>query len=295
MNTPDIDGLNMLFGGEGKPRFALSPGGLVLAYLERDGAAVTVALQGAQVISYVPAGGRPVLWRSKLAYDAPGKAIRGGVPVCWPWFGPYPGDATLPQHGFVRTALWRVLETGEGLLRLGLHESEATLALWPYRFNLDLLVRLDDGLQIALTMRNTGGETWECTGALHSYFAVSDSASISIGGLEQCVYLDKVAGGEAVQQGSVTISGEVDRVYLDTAATCVIDDGGWQRQIVIEKAGSHSTVVWNPWIAKAARMADFGDDEYKEMVCVETANAGNDVISLAPGEAHRLRVRIRED
>jgi glucose-6-phosphate 1-epimerase len=293
MDVPDVDGLNMLFGGPGKPQFVTSPGGLVLAQLEHQGATAVVALQGGHVLRYVPAGARPVLWLSRMAYDAPGKAIRGGVPVCWPWFGPHPDNPALPQHGFVRTALWRVLETGVGSLRLGLHENAQTMQLWPYRWSLDLLVTLGDGLEIALTMRNTGDTEWSCTGALHSYFAVSDASTISISGLEQCVYHDKVTGAEAVQPGLVTISGEVDRVYRDTTATCVIDDPGWQRQIVIQKAGSRSTVVWNPWQEKAARMADFGDDEYMAMVCVETANAGDDIVRLAPGEGHRTRVRYR--
>ena len=295
MALPDIDALNAQFGGGDRPRFTLSPGGLALAQLAAAGAEATVALQGGQVLGYTPPSGRPVLWASRLAYDAPGKAIRGGIPICWPWFGPHPSEPSLPQHGFARVAAWYALASGPASLRLGLSDNATTRALWPYRFSLDLLITLGAGLEVALTMRNTGDAPFTCSGALHSYFAVSDVAAVSVGGLNGTRYLDKVGGGEQAQQGPVTICGEVDRIYLRTTAPCVIDDPAWDRRIVIEKLGSHTTVVWNPWVEKAARMADFADDEYPQMLCVETANAADDSITLAPGAAHRLRATIRSE
>jgi glucose-6-phosphate 1-epimerase len=179
---------------------------------------------------------------------------------------------------------------------LELTNSETTQALWPYTFNLQLLLTVGPELRVELITRNPGSESFTFTGALHSYFSVSDIGQVTLYGLEDCTYLDKVEDFQAkTQQGPITINGETDRIYLNTTATCTLEDRGWQRRIVIAKSGSHSTVVWNPWQDKARAMADFGDEEYLGMLCVETANAAEDTVTLVPGQEHYLKAIIKSE
>ena len=178
-------------------------------------------------------------------------------------------------------------------IRLGLTESETSLALWPHTFDLEIVVTVAARLQVELIARNPGDQPFVCGGALHSYYTVGDARQIAIDGLDGCDYLDKVEGFKRKpQHGPVTITGETDRVYLDTDATCVIEIPRWRRRIGIAKAGSRTTVVWNPWAEKAKQIADFEDEEYLSMVCVETANADTDVATVAPGGEHRLSAAI---
>lgn len=290
--------LNEQFAIEDHLHFKSGPGGLTVAEINNTTATATVALLGANVLSFQPHDERPVLWVSDHSRYEIGKAIRGGIPVAWPWFAGHPTDPSKPAHGFVRTALWSVSDTqpvsdGETRLRLELTDTSESRALWPYAFQLDLIITVGATLQVALVIRNPGQSSFSCGGALHSYFSVSDVTKISVEGLHGCTYLDKVAGdAQKIQHGPVTVEGETDRIYLDTTATCVIEDPGWNRQIHISKAGSYSTVIWNPWIEKSRRLADFGDDEYSRMICVETTNAATDVVNLVPGETHRLLTAI---
>jgi glucose-6-phosphate 1-epimerase len=282
----------------GRVQAVAGPGGMPHLLLDAPGVKAELALQGAHVLRYGRQGERPLLWVSREAIYAPGKAVRGGVPVCWPWFGPHPAEPAKPQHGIVRTTMWELRETGADdevtWARLGLRDSEASRAIWPHAFDLELAVRVGERLDIALTARNTGDAPLTCGGALHSYFAVGDVAQILIEGLDGTRYRDKVDGGALkAQDGPVRIAGEVDRVYLDTEATCTLVDPALARLVVVEKAGSRTTVVWNPGAEKARAMTDFADDEYSGMVCVETANAEGDVVELAPGESHTLRAVVR--
>ncbi len=282
--------------------FAAGPGevGPVTQVANRH-ATASIALQGAHVMAYRPRDHREVLWVGSQSAFRPGKAIRGGIPVCWPWFADHPTDRTKPAHGFVRAAPWRVLGTEIAAddatrVRFRLVDDEATRALWPHRFELELAVTVGPSLDVALAIRNTGDAPFTSGGALHSYFTVSDVTRVAIHGLDGCTYVDKVDRlARKAQRGAVRIDAETDRVYLDTTAECVIDDPGLRRRIVIAKAGSRSTVVWNPWRAKAASMADFGADEYPGMVCVETANAGDDVVVVPPSGEHVLRTTIRAE
>jgi D-hexose-6-phosphate mutarotase len=272
--------------------FRAGPGGLTVATIANRHAEATVALHGGHVLAFQPHGQRPVLWTSRMSQYAAGKPIRGGIPLCWPWFGPHPVDADKPAHGFARLAAWSVVDAvAEDLtrLRLALADSAATRALWPHAFRLELTVSIGPDLEVELLVRNPGPASFTCNGALHSYFAVSDIARSSIDGLDGCVYLDKVAGYERREQaGPIAVAAETDRVYVDTAGDCRIVDADWERRIRIAKTGSRTTVVWNPWIERARQLADFGDDEYREMVCVEAANAGDDRITVEPHGEHRL-------
>jgi D-hexose-6-phosphate mutarotase len=298
MLTTDSQVLNEQFAIAQHVTFAANAGGLPVAQIHNSHAEASVAVQGGHVISFQPHGQAPVLFASSLAEYAPGKTIRGGIPVCWPWFGTHPADPSKPFHGFVRAAMWQVRGASVGPgdateVRLGLAESDATLELWPHPFDLEIVVTVGPQLQVELIARNSGDQPFVCGGALHTYYAVGDARRIAIHGLDGREYLDKVEGFKRKQQhGPVTIAGETDRIYLDTDAACVIEDPALARRIRIAKAGSRTTVVWNPWAEKARQIADLGDEEYLSMVCVETANADTDVATVAPGGEHRLSALI---
>ncbi len=299
MSNEQLDELNGRFALPGAVRFESFHGGLPVACLASAHATAKVALHGAHVLAFQPDGAAPVLWLSARSRYEAGAPIRGGMPVCWPWFGPHPSVPTLPIHGFARIEPWACAGTwalADGVTRLALRLAGAADSRpgWSHPFDLQLVVTLSAALEVELIATNTGTQPFACSAALHSYFAVSDVTSVKVHGLEGCRYLDTVPvpPAEGVQHGPVTIGAEVDRAYFDTAATCTIEDPGLRRNIRIAKRGSLSTVVWNPWIAKAARMPDFGDDEYPGMLCVETANAREDARTLAPGESHSLVAEI---
>jgi D-hexose-6-phosphate mutarotase len=298
MLTTDPEVLNEQFAIAEHITFAASAAGLAIAEIRNSYAAASVAVQGGHVISYQPHSQQPVLFASRLSAFEIGKTIRGGIPICWPWFGSHPTDPSLPFHGFARAAMWQVRGTSVGpadvtVVRLGLTETEESLALWPHAFDLEIAVTVGARLHVELIARNTGQEPFLCGGALHSYYAVGDVRRIAIHGLDGRDYLDKVDGFQRKpQRGPVTIESETDRIYLETDAACTIDDPALSRRIAIAKSGSRTTVVWNPWAEKAKQIADFEDDEYLSMVCVETANADMDVVTVAPGGEHRLSATI---
>lgn len=289
-----IDELNAQFAITEHVCFSAGENGLAKMQINNALASAEIYLQGAHITAFQPKGQQDVLWLSPLAQFQAGKAIRGGVPVIWPWFGPHATDGSKPQHGFARTAEWQVVST-EALtdestqLKLQLTDDASTRALWPYAFELSLMITVGAELKIDLTSRNTGKQTFVAGGALHSYFTVADVTEMFVEGLSSCEYIDQLDGNQSKQQsGDVRITQEVDRIYLNTEDTCVIHDAVLPRKIQIQKKGSRSTVVWNPWSEKARAMADFSDEGYQHMLCIETANAADDVVQLAPGEAHTL-------
>jgi glucose-6-phosphate 1-epimerase len=269
--------------------------GLPVIDIQTPLATARVALQGAQVLAWRPDGMPPVLWLSGAAVFEPGKAVRGGIPVCWPWFGDREGR---PAHGFVRTRLWELRETGldaqgQVHVRLGLQDNADTRAVWDHAFDLELQITVGTKLHLTLTTRNTGPQPVTLTEALHAYFSVGDIRHTTVQGLDGTHYLDKVQGyAPAQQSGPVCFTSETDRVYLNTTADCVIDDADQSRSITVAKTGSQSTVVWNPWIEREKAMGDMAAGGYQRMVCVETANAGAQVVTVAPGESHALNMRV---
>jgi len=290
------ESLNARFALPGQLNFEYGPGGLCVANIANSQGQALIALSGGHVMSWQPNGQPPVLWLSAYAKFAPGKSIRGGVPVCWPWFGPHQTETGFPGHGFARTVPWQVessaaLDNGATQLVLSLQHSDATRAQWPHPSSVRSTITVGRELCIELSTQNLGDAAFVLGEALHTYFAVSDIRQSPIQGLEGSRYVDKVAGGaEKQQNGPIVINGEVDRVYLDTTADCVIEDPGLARRIRIHKQNSRSTVVWNPGVEKAEKMGDFGPDGHLGMVCVESGNALDNRISLLPGETHSLRV-----
>ncbi|MEM9399325.1 MAG: D-hexose-6-phosphate mutarotase [Verrucomicrobiota bacterium] len=257
-------------------------------------ATAKVALLGATLTEWTPAGHSPVIFTSESAIFKEGKGIRGGVPLCWPWFAvhPDPDKADWPNHGFVRQQYWELesfhvidKDRVELIFKAPIHKHK----LFPHAFELRCRYVIGSELDISLITENIGHEPFTFGGALHTYFTVADIDKTFIDGLDGVDYLDKVTGYERKsQQGPITISSEVDRIYLDTQATCTIHDTIGQRSILISKKGSNTTVVWNPWIDKSAAMSDLGDKEYQNFVCVETVNAFEDSITLASGTSHTL-------
>jgi glucose-6-phosphate 1-epimerase len=269
--------------------------GVIVLVISTPLANARIALQGAQVLAWQPAGHLPVLWTSQHAVYQSGRGVRGGVPVCWPWFGA--GEDGQSAHGFVRTRVWTLRETnwvGDRLIvRMGLSDDATTRAIWDYGFDLELQVDIGRTLVMRLVTHNTGHKVFHLTEALHTYFQVGDIARTTVTGLDKVAYLDKVLDfKEEIQSGSVQFTGETDRIYLDTTSTCVIHDQAQDRKIVVSKSGSHSTVVWNPWLDKAAGLTDMRPEEYRNMLCVETANAIKGSVTLAHGAQHVLETQI---
>jgi glucose-6-phosphate 1-epimerase len=275
----------------GVVEFAESEQGLVKAVISRDGMVGELCPQGAHVTAWHPPGAAPVIFTSSHAVFAPGKAIRGGVPVIFPWFGPHPSDPKAAQHGWARTADWQLDKVEPG--------SDAVtfeLSLMHEGFGLAYRVAFGTALELTLTVRNTGKEAG-FEEALHTYFAVSDVERVSVKGLEASPHIDKTADFVRLPASSVplTLTKETDSVYLNVPGRLTIEDPGWKRRITIDKTDAASTIVWNPWPEKAAAMSDLGADNWRGMICVETANVADNRIHLAAGATHTMTTRIGLD
>ena len=244
----------------------------------------TLSLYGGQLLGYTPHGGQPLFYLSPTALLQPGKAIRGGVPLCWPWFGKHGSDASQPQHGVARTALWTVNAIARS--ELGFHVKLNGPRHGELSSSLSLV--LGDSVDMALTTRNHGKTVATVSAALHSYIAVGDIRQVSLAGLENAPLHDKLSDSHGTLPASPwRFEGPTDAVVASGAAT-VLHDAAWQRTVSIKPSGSDSTVVWTPWAAGAAALADMPDDGWQHFVCVEAANAGADSRQIAPGDSHTL-------
>ena len=255
----------------------------------------TISTYSGQVLSYRPKSQKDdLLFVSDKAYYESGKAIKGGIPVCWPWFGADPDDQGRPAHGFVRNRQWEVsgsesLADGSTKVVLGLADSEETREIWPNPFKLYIEITVGDSLSVALVTHNNGDENVSISQALHTYFYVGDIGKVRVLGLDGVEYLDKVDDfAEKTQSGPITINGEVDRIYKGVSGELVIEDESLGRKIRIASKGCSTAVVWNPWSEIAASMGDLNDDDYRKMICVETANAGPETVEIAAGSEYRL-------
>jgi D-hexose-6-phosphate mutarotase len=295
--------LNAQFGMTGQLNFREDASGLVVAEISNPQATASLCLQGAHLMTWQPKSQQmPVIWLSRDAKLAPGKSIRGGVPVCWPWFGAHASDPSLPAHGYARTVPWQVIESGNepnGATRLTLRltESEKTRAMWPHDAQLELTAIIGETLRMELTTKNAGISDFVISEALHAYFRIGDIGAASVAGLAGCDYWDKVGGSTLKKQdGIIRFAGETDRVYINSVAECAIEDDRLKRRIRVAKSGSLSTVVWTPWTAKAERMGDLGQpDGWREMLCVESANAIDNAVKVAAGSMHTLIVEYRAE
>ncbi|MBD1550253.1 D-hexose-6-phosphate mutarotase [Pseudomonas typographi] len=279
----------------------------------RNGQAeLLVAQQGAQVLSYQREGEQPLIWLNDHATFTPGTPIRAGVPVCWPWFGNlgknpeavqamHQGEGSAPSHGLVRALPWQLdnLEHAgtQTTLHLSLPQAAAgSLPGWPHKAELTLALTLGDDLAVQLTTRNLGEQPLAISQALHTYFAVSDVRQVNVAEVAGLNYIETLENWETRnQQGPLEVAGETDRIYLDTPARLSIADSGWNRRVLIDTEGSHSTVIWNPWIERAMAFPDMADDGWQRMFCIEIANVLGDALSLAPGASHTLGYRVASE
>lgn len=300
MNITTVEDLNNNFSlrdGNNHLCFKTGKGDIPLVEIQNEQATATISLQGAHILSWKPLAEDEVIWLSADATFAAGKSIRGGIPLCWPWFGAHESNGSYPAHGFARTVLWqvtdtRVLSAGETQItfRLVTEQQDKNIQqMWPLATIAEYRVTIAKTLRLELITFNQSDQTITIGQALHTYFNVEDISNTTVYGLEGKTYLDKTESfNSKIQNGPITINNEVDRVYLETADDIIIDNN--KRKIIINKQGSLSTVVWNPWKDVANKMGDLGKDGYREMLCVESANAADDLINVKAGESHTLLV-----
>jgi glucose-6-phosphate 1-epimerase len=284
------------------------PGGLAMLDVRTEQCEARVFAHGAHVASWTPAGQRPGLHLSPKSAYASGKAIRGGIPICFPWFGnhtkdqgPPPGDpdAKLPAHGFVRAKPWNVEEVsleenGRVKITMTTRDNDETRALFDAAFEAVLTATLGQSLQVTLECKNTGMSELEIEEALHTYLEVGDVEKIRVLGLEGTKYIDKVDNftEKKTSRDPLVFTGETDSVFLGTKSAVTIDDDVLKRAVRIDKTGSNCTVVWNPWLIKATAMADVGGDDWRSFVCVEAANARPHAVTIPAGASHAISTRI---
>jgi len=255
-------------------------------------------LHGAHVTSWKPAGGEEVLFLSSESRWKSGHAIRGGIPVCFPWFGGKADNPTAPAHGFVRTKAWQlesIAQTEDAVTVSMFTESdEDTKRSWPAVFRLVHRATFGRELSLELEVTNTGRTQLRFEEALHAYHRVGNIEKVRVRGLDSVQYLDKTdSNRKKTQHGEIGIVSETDRVYFDTQGPVELEDPALQRRTRVTKQNSLTTVVWNPWVQKARALSDLGNDEWMQMICIETSNVSDFAVDLAPGEQHRMKALVR--
>ncbi|MDW6016515.1 D-hexose-6-phosphate mutarotase [Vibrio plantisponsor] len=260
-----------------------------------DKATAAIALHGAHVLSYIPAGKEDLIWMSSNTPFDGKAALRGGIPVCWPWFG----KIAEPGHGFARISQWKLAEHRENeqgvVVVLELEESEETLAIWPYKFKTRLFVEVGDELKVTLEVNNTDEKAWTFSSALHTYLNVGDVAQITTTGMG-AEYIDKLQDSKICQgDETLVLTDTIDRVYTMPESKITVTDPVLKRALLVENSGHNCAVLWNPWSQGSKAMADMPDDGYKTMFCVESTihapclSAGQ---TLQPGEQYLLATTI---
>lgn len=282
--------------------------GMLQMRVVASGSEATVYLQGAHLTRWTPHGGNPVLYLSPKSALAPGKPIRGGVPVLFPWFGPRWNAAefdaahgtTSPMHGFARVTVWTLDRVhlnpdGEVHVTLSLEPDDLSRSLGYDHFHAVMDLRFGFDLHQALTVTNRGAEPMEFEEGLHSYYALGDVAAARLDGLRGSTYLDKRDNmlRKVQRESSFAWTRDVDQVHVHTAEPLALHDPAGKRTIHITKEGSNSTVIWNPWSVLTPTMADLPEDAWQHFVCVEAVNAADDRMTLAPGATHGMAVTVR--
>jgi len=255
--------------------------------IENESATAKIAFQGAHIFHFQEKGKVPLLWVSDRSNFEDGKAIRGGVPICWPWFGEHPTNKSMPKHGFARISLWEldeIIDTNPNVteVKMSLLGSE----LFDYRFKLTAHFKIGKELKISLSTENLDERAFTISQALHTYFIVDRVESVKISGLERLEFTDFIDGAKHIQDSSVVIDKEVDRIYQNVNYPLSLVDAN--RLVSIDSSGSNSSVIWNPWSSKCSQMDDMSADSYKYFVCVETTNTREDEKVIAKNLIHKL-------
>jgi glucose-6-phosphate 1-epimerase len=286
-----VKDLNDRFGIPNALQFELDQRGMERAAIKTPDMEAMVYLQGAQITHFQPADHKPLLFLSSKSNFAPGKAIRGGIPIIFPWFGAKADDPEAPMHGFARTTPWKVEDTN-------LYEDTVVSMVLslktPDHIHLRYTIQIASAMRAELGVHNQSDRDFVFEEALHTYLAVSDVRNISISGLENTTFIDKTDAmkKKVSPPEPLRLESETDRVYLTTTTRCRIFDPGWERRINVSKFNSLTTVVWNPWIDKSKKMPDLSPDDWPHFVCVESGNAADNAITLRPGEEHWMDISI---
>ncbi len=258
-------------------------------------ASALISIYAGQVLSYNPVGEtEDLMFVSENAYFQEGKAIKGGAPICWPWFGADLADPEHPNHGFARNNYWSVstvdlLTGGDTRIKLELVDSENTHKIWSHEFHLSLEIIVGDTLSLELSTYNTGNQPFIITEALHTYFNVGDATQVEVLGLEHAEYLNKVENyAEVCQVAAIALKGETDRIYTDVKHDLTLVDPAFNRKIKISSSGNKNVVVWNPWVERSAEISDLGSDDYKHFICIEIANAASSKVQIQPGDKYKM-------
>lgn len=290
----DLAQLNQHFAIPGVLAFDQTPGGLIYASATTPHATATVYLQGAHLTAWQPTGQQPVIYLSHKSDFAPGKPIRGGVPLAFPWFATRHDGKTGPSHGFARIQNWTLAFAalaGEDLhLTFTLAPTEISRNLGYDNFHLAYQLIIGSTLTMQLTVANEAATPLLFEEAMHTYYSVADVRQATVTGLEPTPFNDKTDNMQLkpAAYAPITFTAETDRLYANTSATCIIHDAAADRRIIVSKKNSETTVVWNPW----KEMPDLGPGEWQKMLCVETVNAASNAITLMPGDAHIMRAHV---
>jgi glucose-6-phosphate 1-epimerase len=273
-------------------------GGLAKVVIMIPAAQGEIYLHGAHVTSWKPRDAQPVLFVSAKSRWQDGRAIRGGVPICFPWFADKADNPKAPAHGFVRTTTWQlesISQSGDAVtVGMFTESNNDTKKWWPGDFRLTHRATFGSELTLELVVRNTGTASFRFEEALHSYFRVGQIEKVRLQGLQDVHYVDKTnSNRKKTQQGPITIVSETDRIYLNTTGAVELEDQGFRHRIRVDKENSLTTVIWNPWVEKARAMSDFGDDEWTRMVCIETSNVSDFAVELLPGQEHKMQAIVR--
>jgi len=268
---------------------------VVVLDVENAHATASISLYGGQVLTWRPkCQVEPVLWLSEAAHFTSGKAIRGGVPICWPWFGANSINSKLPAHGYARISPWvlqsiRSLDSGATEITLTMVATDLSRQHDGCNLQLSICITVGDTLGLALTTNNDGNQSVVLSEGLHTYFKVGDIGSIQVLGLEESECVDLLrANLRCTENGPIRFNEEFGRIYVNNTATCVIEDTLLGRRIHVQKTGSSTTAVWNPWAVTAGKMDDLGPEAWRNMVCVESANALENQVTILSGGTHTL-------
>ena len=282
----------------GAAQLVAGNGGLPKVRITTPQAAGEMYLHGANVTSWKPRGEEEALFVSSKSLWDHGHAIRGGVAICFPWFGGKADDPKAPSHGLVRAKAWKlvsIVQAGDAVtISMFTESDEGTRKWWPAEFRLVYRASFGSELGLELVMTNTGKTPLRFEEALHAYHTVGNIENTRVRGLDTVPYVDKTDGNrKKMQQGEIVIVSETDRVYLNTTDAIEVEDPVLHRSTRVTKENSRTTVVWNPWVQKAHSLPDFEDDEWRQMICIETSNVADFAVGLAPGEQHSMKAVVR--